>query len=114
MKISIFGLGYVGCVSLGCLAQNGHNIIGVDINSNKVALINSGIPTIIEKDIDKIIKEQFNNKRISATSDFRKAVSETDISIICVGTPSTKEGHLNLDYIYKVAREIGEEIKEKQ
>ena len=72
MKISIFGLGYVGCVSLGCLAQNGHNIIGVDINSNKVALINSGLPTIIEKDIDKIIKEQFKDKRICATSDLEK------------------------------------------
>ncbi len=114
MKISIFGLGYVGCVSLGCLAQNGHYIIGVDVNSNKVNLINVGKPTIIEKDIDKIIKEQFENKRISATTDFIKAVKETDVSIICVGTPSTKEGHLNLEYIYKVAQEIGNALKEKQ
>ncbi len=114
MRISIFGLGYVGCVSLGCLAQNGHKIIGVDVNPNKVKLINNGKPTIIEKNIDKIIKEQFNKKNICATTDFRKAVKETDISIICVGTPSTKEGHLNLEYIYKVAKEIGEEIKEKQ
>lgn len=112
-RISIFGLGYVGCVSLGCLAQNGHTVIGVDINKNKVNLINSGKPTIIEKDIDVIIKEQFENKRISATTDFRKAVQETEISIICVGTPSTKEGHLNLEYIYKVAGEIAEEIKVK-
>lgn len=113
-KISIFGLGYVGCVSLGCLAQNGHKIIGVDVNSHKVNLINNGKPTIIEKDIDRIIEEQYKEKRISATTDFRKAVQETDISIICVGTPSTKEGHLNLEYIYKVAKEIGEEIKEKR
>ena len=101
MNISIFGLGYVGCVSLGCLAQNGHNVIGVDINKNKINLINSGKPTIIEKDIDVIIEEQFNNNRISATTDYRKAVKETEISIICVGTPSTKEGHLNLSYILK-------------
>ena len=113
MNISIFGLGYVGCVSLGCLAQNGFTVIGVDVNSHKVELINNGLPTIIEKEIDEIIKEQFIKKRISATTDFRKAVRDTDVSIICVGTPSTKEGHLNLKYIYKVAAEIGEEIKEK-
>ena len=113
-RISIFGLGYVGCVSLGCLAQNGHNVIGVDVNQNKIDLINKGKPTIIEKDIDNIISEQFKNKRIRATLDYRQAVRETDISIICVGTPSTKEGHLNLDYIYKVASQIAEEIKEKE
>jgi len=113
MEISIFGLGYVGCVSMGCLAQNGHKIIGVDINSHKVKLINEGLPTIIEKDIDNIIKDQFDMGRISATLDFNKAVKETNVSIICVGTPSTKEGHLNLTYIYKVAQEIGEVIKEK-
>ncbi len=113
MNISIFGLGYVGCVSLGCLAQNGHKTLGVDVNSHKVDLINIGKPTIIEKDIDRIIKEQFENKTISATTDYKKAVKETDISIICVGTPSTKEGHLNLEYIFKVAKEIGEVLSEK-
>ena len=113
-SISIFGLGYVGCVSLGCLAQNGFNVVGVDVNEHKVGLINSGKPTIVEKDIDKIIEEQYKNGRISATTDYRKAVRETDISIICVGTPSTKEGHLNLSYIYSVAKEIGEELKHKE
>ena len=113
MDISIFGLGYVGCVSLGCLAQNGHRIVGVDVDSKKVDLINSGKPTIIEKDIDTIIDEQFRENRISATTDFRMAVQNTDISIICVGTPSTKEGHLNLQYIFNVAGEIGEAIKDQ-
>jgi len=113
MNISIFGLGYVGCVSLGCLAQNGHRIIGVDVNPHKVKLINNGKPTIIEKDIDVIIEEQYKERRISATTDYKKAIKETDISIICVGTPSTKEGHLNLEYIYKVAKEIAEVINEK-
>jgi len=83
------------------------------VNQGKVDLINKGLPTIIEKDIDKIVKEQFDKGRIQATTDFAKAVRETDISIICVGTPSTKEGHLNLEYIYKVAREIGSQIKKK-
>lgn len=114
MNISIFGLGYVGCVSLGCLAQNGHNIIGVDVNEHKVNLINNGKPTIIEKDIDNIIEEQYIKKRIFATKDYIKAINETDISIICVGTPSKKEGHLNLDYIYKVAKEIGEVLNKKE
>jgi len=114
MRISIFGLGYVGCVSLGCLAQNGFKVIGVDVSLSKIKLINEGKPTIIEKDIDIIIQEAFNNKRIRATNDYKNAVLETDISIIAVGTPSTIEGHLNLDYIYKVAQEIGESIAEKE
>ena len=87
MKISIFGLGYVGCVSLGCLAQNGHEIIGVDLNEDKVRQINSGEATIIEKDIDVIIKEQFLQGKIKATSDFELAINETELSIIAVGIP---------------------------
>ncbi|MCL4125148.1 UNVERIFIED_CONTAM: hypothetical protein GTU68_043282 [Idotea baltica] len=114
MKVSVFGLGYVGCVSLGCIAQNDFTTVGVDISKNKVDLINNGKPTIIEKDIDKIIKEQFDKNKISATNNYKKAVSETDVSIICVGTPSTKAGHLNLEYIYKVASEIAEELKTKK
>lgn len=114
MNISIFGLGYVGCVSLACLAQNCHKVIGVDVLEKKVNLINCGKPTIIEKDIDKIIKKQYDAGRISATIDYIKAVKQTDISIICVGTPSSSQGHLNLKYIYKVAKEIGEIIRNKK
>lgn len=114
MNISIFGLGYVGCVSLGCLANNGHKVIGVDINDFKVSLINSGQPTIVEKDIDKIIKEQFDQGNISATTDASLAVNSSEISIICVGTPSSPQGHLNLSYIYKTAEQIGEALKDKK
>lgn len=114
MKISIFGLGYVGCVSLGCLAQNGHQVIGVDVNEKKVELINRGMPTIIEKDIDKIIAQQQSEGRIRATLDYREAVGETDVSIICVGTPSTEAGSLNLDFIYETARQIAEVLKTKK
>jgi len=113
MNISIFGLGYVGCVSLGCLAQNGHKLIGVDVNQNKVDLINRGKPTIIETDIDKIIQEQHAAGNISATVDSEKAVLESELSIIAVGTPSTERGHLNLQYIFNVAERIGEAIKQK-
>jgi GDP-mannose 6-dehydrogenase len=114
MKISIFGLGYVGCVSLGCLAQNGNHLIGVDIESSKVDLINQGKATIIEKDIDKIIAEQHSLGRIKATADVRDAVNNSDLSIICVGTPSAPEGHLNLEYIFNIAKQIGIVLKEKK
>jgi len=114
MKISVFGLGYVGCVSLGCLAEMGHTVVGVDVNLNKINLINKGKPTIVEKDIDKIIHSAFLSNKISATDNFRKAVFDTDIAFIAVGTPSALEGHLNLDYIYKVSEEIGVVIKDKK
>jgi len=113
MKISIFGLGYVGCVSLGCLARNGYSMIGVDVNPIKVDLINKGLPTIIEKDIDLIIKEQYEKGNLYATTDYREALLNSDVTIICVGTPSTDNGHLNLDYIFETARQIGSVLKEK-
>ncbi len=113
MNISIFGLGYVGCVSLGCLARNGHKVIGVDVSETKVNQINSGLATIIEKDIDHIIREEHNKCRISATTDYSKAILETDISIIAVGTPSSNTGHLNLQYIFKVAENFGRVLMSK-
>ena len=114
MNISIFGLGYVGCVSLGCLAKNGHQVIGVDVSQSKVDQINSGIATIVEKDIDAIIKEQRDLGNVQATTDSKEAVLNSEISIICVGTPSTEKGHLNLEYIFNVARNIGQTLKEKK
>ena len=113
MNISIFGLGYVGCVSLGCLARNGHQVMGVDVSETKVRQINSGLATIIEKDIDQIIKEEHDKGRISATTDYSKAILETDVSIIAVGTPSSQTGHLNLQYIFKVAENFGRVLKTK-
>lgn len=113
MEISIFGLGYVGCVSLGCLAKNGHQVIGVDVHQQKVDLINKGLPTIVEKDIDTIIAEEFKNGKIRATNDANDAVANSEISIICVGTPSSKRGNLNLEFIYKVAEQIGQALKNK-
>jgi GDP-mannose 6-dehydrogenase len=113
MNISIFGLGYVGCVSLGCLAKNGHQVTGVDISPAKVAQINSGKPTIIEKDIDTIIAEEYSAGRISATTDSNIAVAGSEISIVAVGTPNTDKGHLNLQYIFNVAVNIGEALRFK-
>ncbi|MCF8222336.1 MAG: UDP-glucose/GDP-mannose dehydrogenase family protein [Bacteroidales bacterium] len=113
MNISIFGLGYVGCVSLGCLAKNGHNITGVDISKTKVDQVNSGKATIIEKDIDSIMDEVHKAGRVRATMDTAEAVKNTDISIIAVGTPSTENGHLDLQYIFNVAEQIGEALADK-
>lgn len=113
MNISIFGLGYVGCVGMGCLAESGNKVIGVDVVDHKVNLINSGKPTIIEKDIDRLIEDNHRKGLISATKDFKTAVKETEISIICVGTPNSPEGHLNLSYIYRTAENIAKGIAEK-
>ena len=113
MNISIFGLRYVGCVGMGCLASQGHKIIGVDVSDKKVELINQGVPTIVEKDIDKLIMDGHKKGMVSATKDFVKAVHSSDISFICVGTPSSDNGHLDLTYIMKTAEQIGEALKEK-
>ncbi len=113
MNISIFGLGYVGCVGAACLAKLGHRVIGVDVNENKVRLINEGKPTIIEEGIAELCAEAHAAGRMSATTDVHEAVHNTDVSFIVVGTPSSKEGHLNLNYIYAVARQIGEALRDK-
>lgn len=113
MRISIFGLGYVGCVGAACLAKLGHTVIGVDVNENKVRLINEGKPTIIEEGIAELCAEAHAAGRMSATTDVHEAVHNTDVSFIVVGTPSSKEGHLNLNYIYAVARQIGEALRDK-
>jgi GDP-mannose 6-dehydrogenase len=113
MKISIHGLGYVGSVSLACLAQGGHEIIGVDISQNKVDLINNGESPVVEKDLERIIQEQRRTRKISATLDAEGAGLQTEVSIICVGTPSQKNGHLDLKGIMSVARDIAGAIAKK-
>lgn len=113
MKISIFGLGYVGAVSAGCLANNGHDVVGVDPNKIKVSLINEGKTPIIEKDIGEIIEESVNTGRLRATTEVSEAVNASDISLICVGTPSQLNGSLDLKYVRKVCEEIGASLKNK-
>jgi GDP-mannose 6-dehydrogenase len=113
MKISIFGMGYVGAVSAGCLAQDGHSVIGVDPNATKVALINQGLTPIIEKDIGEMIAAAVKNGLLRATMDVTEAVEQTDISLICVGTPSQLNGNLDLSHVRKVCEQIGAAIKQK-
>ncbi len=113
MNISIFGLGYVGCVATGCLAQQGHRVIGVDPQPSKVEFINKGQATIIEEGIAEILAAQHAAGRISATTSAAEAVAATEVSFICVGTPSTPNGHLDLTAINKVAEQIGLALKQK-
>lgn len=113
MNISIFGLGYVGCVATGCLAQQGHRVIGVDPQPTKVDFINQGKPTIIEAGIAEIMAAQHAAGRISATLTAAEAIAATEVSFICVGTPSTPNGHLDLSAISAVAAEIGTALRDK-
>jgi len=113
MKVSIFGLGYVGAVSAGCLAHDGHTVVGVDPYKPKVDLINAGKTPIIEKEIGKIIEDAVADGLLSARQDVRQAVLDTEISLICVGTPSQTNGSLDLKYVRKVCKEIGAAMKDK-
>lgn len=114
MNISIFGLGYVGCVGAACFASMGHKVVGVDVSPVKVDLINAGRPTIIERDIEELCRKGHEAGLLSATADVNEAVRSTDISFIAVGTPGSGHGHLDLSYIYGVAKEIGEALAGKE
>ena len=113
MNISVFGLGYVGSVCIGCLSNMGHSLIGVDISPKKVSSVNKGQPPIVEKDLNDLFYTNFKKKLISATSDDKTAVLKSDISLVCVGTPNDKNGHLNTVGVEKVVSNIGLALKEK-
>jgi GDP-mannose 6-dehydrogenase len=113
LRISVFGLGYVGAVSAGCLADDGHEVVGVDPLSTKVDLINRGQSPIVEKDIGEIIAATAKAGRLRATSDPGQAIRETELSFVCVGTPSQANGNLDLRYIRRICEQIGEALKSK-
>lgn len=114
MKVSIFGLGYVGAVSAGCLADGGHQVIGVDPVQTKVDLINKGQSPIIEVDINEIIASNVKSGRLRATSDADAAINDTELSFVCVGTPSQANGNLDFRYIRRICEQIGEALKNKK
>jgi GDP-mannose 6-dehydrogenase len=113
MKVSIFGLGYVGTVSASCLAYDGHEVVGVDPLPMKVDLINRGQSPIVETDVGEIIAATANAGRLRATSDPSQAIRETELSFVCVGTPSQANGNLDLRYIRRICEQIGEALKSK-
>src|SRR5262245_56652995 len=113
MNVSIFGLGYVGCVTAACLAKDGHNITGVDVVSGKVERLASGLPTVVETGLEKLIVEASKSGKLTATTDGRAAVLNTDVSIICVGTPNSRDGSLDLSAVRQTAELIGRAMAEK-
>src|ERR1043165_4257829 len=110
MRISIFGLGYVGTVSAACLAEVGHTVIGVDLSADKVAAIKAGRSPIVEERIADIVAAQVARGQLTATSDPAQAVANSDVSFISVGTPSAPNGALSLKAVEQVAEQIGAAI----
>ncbi len=114
MKLSVFGLGYVGCVSAACFAKEGHEVVGVDVNSTKVEIINSGRSPIVEAGINDLIGEMVKRARLRATTDTLAAIHDSEISLVCVGTPSQQNGSLDLVYVKRVCEEIGAALAQKR
>src|SRR5438128_2806608 len=113
MKISVFGLGYVGCVSAACLARDGHEVTGVDVNPLKVEIINGGRSPIVEPGIQELIAAAVKEDLLRATTDASEAVAGSDLSLMCVGTPGNHNGSLDLGYIKRACQQIGEALASK-
>jgi len=113
LRVSIFGLGYVGTVSAGCLAKDGHEVVGADPVRTKVDLINSGQSPIIETTIGEIITSAVRSGLLRATEDVGEAIRETDLSFVCVGTPSQNNGNLDLHFVRRVCEQIGRALGQK-
>lgn len=114
MKISIFGLGYVGTVSAGCLAGDGHEVVGVDPVQTKVDLINAGKSPIVEAGLGRLVETGVKEGRLRATCDQNEAIRHTDLSFVCVGTPSQLNGNLDSSSVKRVCELIGDALREKQ
>ena len=112
-SVSVFGLGYVGCVSAACLAREGHTVVGVDVSRSKVDMINAGTATIVETGIGELVAEMVAKGTLTATTSVADAVAKTEISLVCVGTPSQSNGGLDLSYVRRVSAEIGAALKSK-
>ncbi|MBU6234624.1 MAG: nucleotide sugar dehydrogenase [Alphaproteobacteria bacterium] len=114
MKISVFGIGYVGAVASACLVESGHEVIACDTSEVKVKCIQEGRSPIVENGLPELIAKGVKSGKLTATTDHKKAIQETDMSLICVGTPSRADGSLNLDYVVTISEQIGAVIKDKK
>src|ERR1700682_5747899 len=112
MKVIVWGLGYVGTVSAACMAQLGHEVIGVEPHAAKVEAINSGRSAIKEPNLDQLVSEGVASGRLRATQDGAPLIPTADVSLICVGTPSAADGGQNLSYLRNVASEIGSGLRQ--
>jgi GDP-mannose 6-dehydrogenase len=114
MRISVFGLGYVGSVTAAMLARNGHQIVGVDNNPGKVQMMNAGLAPVIEPGLNELLESALSQGRLKATTNSLAAVAETEMSIVCVGTPSQKTGKVSIHAVREVSTEIGQALSEKR
>lgn len=113
-SISVFGLGYVGSVTAACFARMGHRVIGVDLSPSKVEMIEAGRSPIVEKQMNELVATGRESGCLRATSDVSRAVAESEISFVSVGTPSLRGGRLDLGHVEQVASQIGEALKQKR
>jgi len=113
MRVSVFGLGYVGSVSAASLAADGHEIVGVDVHPDKVASVNAGRGPVVEPGLEALLARAVSDGRLRATTDAAEAVRSTEVSLICVGTPSRKNGSLDLQHLERVSEQIGRELRNK-
>src|ERR1035441_2284040 len=112
-QVSVFGLGYVGSVTAACLASKGHAVVGVDTSASKVEQLDAGRSPIVEPGVKELIDQAHRSTKLRATADSAAAVMQTDISFLCVGTPSLRSGKLDLGHMEPVCREIGKVLKNK-
>jgi GDP-mannose 6-dehydrogenase len=113
MKVSVFGLGYVGSVSAASFAADGHEVVGVDVNPDKVASVNAGRSPIVEPGLDELLARAVAERRLRATTDTADAIRSSEVSLLCVGTPSRRNGSLDLTYLERVCEQIGRELRDK-
>jgi GDP-mannose 6-dehydrogenase len=113
MRVSVFGLGYVGTVSAASFAADGHSVVGVDVNPDKVATVNAGGCPIIEPGLDVLLANGVAEGRLRATTDAAEAVADSEVSLLCVGTPSRRNGSLDLTYLERVAAQVGAALRDK-
>ena len=113
MRVSVFGLGYVGSVSAANFAADGHEVVGVDVHEEKVRAINEGRSPIVEPGLGELLEQGAAAKRLRATTSTADAVRETELSLICVGTPSRKNGSLDLTYLERVCEQVGTALEDK-
>ncbi|MEM7479274.1 MAG: 2-dehydropantoate 2-reductase N-terminal domain-containing protein, partial [Planctomycetota bacterium] len=107
MRIAVVGMGYVGCVTATCLARDGNEVIGIDVDSKKVDSINSGISPVFEPGLEELLSQQVASGSLRATTDIAVAVAESDVALIAVGTPSSADGSVNFEVVKRVTASIG-------
>ena len=111
MRVNVFGLGYVGCVTAACLAKAGHEVIGVDVNAEKVSMVNAARSPVIEPGLPELLAEVVGAKRLRATTSSERAVAASETSLICVGTPSRANGALDVEAVVRTGQSIGEALR---